>query len=394
MGMSRRIWGIFIVFGNAFIVFYLFKLFQTTISPTFLTSIGALRPNTASATINASAPSSLSAIGSGYKGSHNDTAVIRLPGSEYTRALIVPYTSKDSIAWVDKVSSKFDLKLYQVDNPSATLHPPTNKGHEVMVYLTYIIDNYDDLPDILIFTHAHRNAWHNPELLGFDAVEMVNRLNSERVMRLGYMNLRCAWDPGCPEWLHPYDEVELIGKQEQKVLAKVWPELFPFDTLPKALGQPCCAQFALSKERVLSIPPGRFVFFRDWLLRTPLTDYYSGRIWEFVWQYVFTGQSVVCPPEHACYCDGYGVCFGGEKPYAEFQNLQKQVKDYNAELDAILRDDRHSESKGNGSYAQPGLVRTVYLKERIMALNSEIDKRRSDALERGQVPENRAKEAV
>ena len=320
--------------------------------------------------------------------------------TNYTRILVVPQTSKDSTAWIDEKLLNIEVALYHVDDPTATPQPPLNKGHEVMVYLTYIIDHYHDLPDIIIFLHAHRQAWHNTDLLGFDAVEMVNRLSAERVTRQGYMNLRCGWDPGCPEWLHPYDDALLIGKQEQVLLAKVWPELFPLDPLPEILAQPCCAQFAVSRERVLSIPQERFVFYRDWVLRTPLTDYYSGRVWEFIWQYVFTGRGVFCPPEHACYCDGYGVCFGGETAYKEFFEMRKTKQKYSSELDSLLKNQSLGQEEGmtsdtaaNNNMEGTGLEREHFLRDRIEALNKELTERRLDALEKGSNAANRALEA-
>jgi hypothetical protein len=39
-------------------------------------------------------------------------------------------------------------------------------------------------------------------LLGLDAAQMIKRLNHERVARMGYMNVRCHHDPGCPDWIH------------------------------------------------------------------------------------------------------------------------------------------------------------------------------------------------
>lgn len=58
---------------------------------------------------------------------------------------------------------------------------------EVMVYLSYIIENYDKLADVNIFMHAHRLAWHNNELLDHDAVQVIARLSAERVQREGYV---------------------------------------------------------------------------------------------------------------------------------------------------------------------------------------------------------------
>ena len=329
----------------------------------------------------------------------DNSGKVKLLKGNYTRVLVVPHKSNDSITWINDHIVNMDFALYMVDSLSASLHPPTNKGHEVMVYLSYIIEHYEQLPDILIFMHAHRHAWHNSDLLGFDAVEMVQRLNSERVIRHGYMNLRCAWDPGCPEWLHPHQSGELLTKQEQGLLARSWGELFPLDPLPTVLGQACCAQFAVSKEKVLSIPRQRFIFYRDWLLRTTLTDYYSGRIWEFTWQYVFTGYKTYCPAEYACYCDGFGVCFGGQAQYAEFIALRQSKNKYTAELETLIRQpnieskmEQGKETDGDTTLEALRLGEEVVLRDQIEMLEKELINRRLKALERGKDSRNQAAE--
>ncbi|MCJ1380386.1 hypothetical protein MMC17_003489 [Xylographa soralifera] len=331
----------------------------------------------------------------------DDTSIERFSEGAYTRVLVVPHTSKDSVTWIDGRLLDVSLALYVVDDLTAPLHPPRNKGHEVMVYLTYIIDHYEQLPNILIFMHAHRHAWHNSDLLGFDAAEMITRLNSDRVIRHGYMNLRCAWDPGCPEWLHPHETGELLTKQEQGLLAGSWNELFPLDPLPTVLGQACCAQFAVSRQKVLSIPRQRFVFYRDWLLRTPLTDYFSGRIWEFVWQYVFTGYQTYCPAEHACYCDGFGVCFGGKVQYGEFLTLRQSKNNYTKELETLRKQQQTALEAGDGVGSDGNVALGVLipgeeavLKGRIEMLEKELSNRRLDALERGKDLRNREAEVA
>ena len=330
-----------------------------------------------------------------------ETGIRGFSDGTYRRVLVVPHTSKDSITWIDDRLLDVSLALYVVDDLTAPKHPPKNKGHEVMVYLTYIIDHYEQLPEIIIFMHAHRHAWHNSDLLGFDAVEMIQRLNSERVIRHGYMNLRCAWDPGCPEWLHPSETGDLLSKQEQGLLAGSWSELFPLDPLPTVLGQACCAQFAVSREKVLSIPRRRFVFYRDWLLRTPLTDYFSGRIWEFVWQYVFTGYETYCPAEHACYCEGFGVCFGGKVQYGEFLALRQSKNNYTKELERLRKQQQTAlevaegvGSDGNVILGVSTLGEEAVLKGRIEILEKELSNRRLDALERGKDARNREAEVA
>lgn len=233
-------------------------------------------------------------------------------GSRFTRTIVTACLDTKEIAWMHEELLSIDLSIYIANDLTAYLHPPKNKGHEVMTYLTYIIDHYANLPDIVIFMHGHRWTRHNNEALDYDAAKMIKRLNSSYVVKQGYVNMRCDWSPGCPEWLHPSNKQETLMKQEEAVLAKCWNELFPLDPLPPFLAQACCAQFSVSKERILSIPLSRFLFYRDWMLATPLSDYISGRIWEYSWQFVFTGQHFYCPAQHLCYCDGFGICFGEE----------------------------------------------------------------------------------
>ena len=317
--------------------------------------------------------------------------------SNYSRVMVVPRMKDEDITWITDELPDLNTSVYVANDASAPLHPPRNKGHEVMIYLTYIIDHYDNLPDIVLFMHSHRWTHHNNEFLGHDAVEMIYRLRSWHVIRKGYMNMRCHWSPGCPEWLHPVSKQELLGKQEETMLSKCWSELFPLEPIPAFLAQPCCAQFALSKERLLAIPLSRFVFYRDWMLRTPLSDYISGRIWEYTWQYVFTSQSADCPTEYSCYCDGFGVCFGGEAPYQAFLELRDAKIKYEVELEQWRSEGKIFEEAAQTEKVTwrqaPDRARYTFLNERIKALSKEMNARKQKAVERGHVSGFRAEGA-
>jgi hypothetical protein len=309
-------------------------------------------------------------------------------GQPYTRTIVIPHKATEDVSWITEIfppSGDVKSAIYTVDDPSAPLHPPKNKGHEGMVYLTYIIDNYESLPDISIFLHAHRQAWHTNELLSNDAVQLISRLSLERVIREGYMNLRCHWEPGCPAWMHPGSVEEDINKMEQTSLARAWKDLFPGDEIPKVLAQPCCAQFAISKERIQNLKKGQYIFYRDWLLSTELSDAVAGRVWEYLWGYLFTGKSVLCPKEHVCYCDGFGVCFGGEEQYDAFwkkmwgkRELEDKLKTWKTNGDKINAPDSGMSKLVEGSIAD---------------LQAQIDGELAAAKERGNNFENRAKEA-
>ncbi|RAH66212.1 DUF3431 domain-containing protein [Aspergillus aculeatinus CBS 121060] len=325
--------------------------------------------------------------------------VPKAPGATYSKILVVPQADGEDTTWIEFELPDWQSAVYVVNDPSAPLHPPKNKGHEVMVYLSYIIEHYENLPDIIAFMHSHQFAWHNDDLFNGDASELLRRLNPAWVIRQGYVNLRCTWSPGCPDWLHPGTLVEDQTKQEEVMLARAWGEIFPDDPIPEVLSQPCCAQFAVSRERILAIPRARFVYFRDWMLRTELSDYISGRIWEYLWQVVFTGENVVCVKEHICYCDGFGICFGGEDEYNDFRDhntakseLEEALQGWSVRADLIelTRMHGHLGEESQLDFPEPG--KDITLEEQLELEETLILELFVNATDRGQDPRARAAE--
>lgn len=50
--------------------------------------------------------------------------------------IVVAALQKDDVSWIESVDPAYKIWKYEVDNPSAELVIPMNKGHEAMVYLT------------------------------------------------------------------------------------------------------------------------------------------------------------------------------------------------------------------------------------------------------------------
>lgn len=308
----------------------------------------------------------------------------------------------ENTTWLDQamLSPEIQTYIYGIDDPKAELKAPRNKGREAMVYLTYIIDHYKTLPDVSIFLHAHQMAWHNNELLNHDATEMIKRLSSERVTREGYMNLRCHWKPGCPEWIRPGAILPDKDRPEEGPMADAWATLFPDDPTPLAIGSACCAQFAVSRERILAIPLERFKHFRKWLLNTTLPDQVSGRVFEYLWAKIFTDQSTFCPDQRVCYCDGYGVCFEDETEFDYWFELKYKRSQLYKQLDQwhytaqLIENDK----KGGGALKGKEIVippgdEDLRLNREINALNEELEARRLEALKKGVDPAVRARVA-
>jgi hypothetical protein len=316
----------------------------------------------------------------------------------YTRMIVVPKMKEEDTSWLHDEFPHTNKAIYVVDDRKAPLHPPKNKGNEAMVYLTYIIDHYDNLADVNIFIHAHRWTWHNNELFNSDTAMSIRHLSDDRVAREGYMNLRCMFYPGCPAWLRLNAKEETEEKKEELFVAQAWKDLFPNDSMPEILGQPCCSQFAVSADRIRAIPLNEYKRLRNWLLKTKLRNSMSGRVFEYLWHYLWTGKNVLCPAMHECYCDGFGACFKNEDEFQQWFKVRFEVKQDEWQMNAWrVAEDRYDE------YMQRGNLKAAALIERppegkLMELQLSIDERwfmldegRETALKNGLDPEWRAR---
>ncbi|KAK7545269.1 hypothetical protein IWX49DRAFT_433048 [Phyllosticta citricarpa] len=308
-------------------------------------------------------------------------------GYNYSGVLVAARTKRENVDWMAHELPGLPTAIYVVDEPhEGDLTVPMNKGHEAMAYLTYIIDHYDSLPDIVFFFHAQQFAWHNNPLLNGDSAETIKRMSLDRVSRFGYMNSRCHIEPGCPDWIHldrPYVDVQNIKKfGELAFTTQVWRQLWPGHKPPTALSQPCCAQFAVSKERILENPREVYIHLRKWLMETELADYNSGRVFEYLWQYIFMRESQYCPEEHSCYCDGYGICFGSAEQYRQFWFVRGE-REY---LVKKLTSMKMIQFRGDAAMVKE-------TEHQITQLRVEEQRQLQEAWKRGEDPDMRALEA-
>ncbi|KAI5363685.1 hypothetical protein Slin14017_G056490 [Septoria linicola] len=312
-----------------------------------------------------------------HEGNHSSSADATRPASSITTHLGLPPHHEQSIqsvtsspkavlvistieesdnSWINdelgellRPDGDFSAKIYVNNNLTAPLHTPANKGHEAMTYLTYIIENYHELPPVSAFLHDHPEAWHNNILLDMSTSEMIGNLRLDKVEQDGYFNLRCHWNPGCPEHLYPFATEYDAYKSEELLIKTAWMQVFEVEEeqVPKVLGQACCSQFAVTADRIRSLPLEKYVHFRNWLLESKLTDYVSGRVFEYFWQYMLNGTPVFCPDPRICYCEGYGICFEKPEDYDSWFELGKQLRRLEDQLKSwnLWQDDKNVEKR-------------------------------------------------
>lgn len=308
-----------------------------------------------------------------------------VPGYEYSKGIIVASVKKENTSWVADRLPDFARYIYVNDDPEAEFTVPKNHGNELMAYLTFIIDHYDKLPEIMFFVHAHERTFHNPAIFDYSTPNQIKAINLDRVVREGYMNINCGdWDTGkCPAYIRPSDQEPGIAHLH------AFRELFPEYHMPQILGAACCSQFAVTKERMLQIPLEKWNRYRDWLLKTEEGD--PGYIWEYVWQFLLKGELVHCPAAQVCYCDGYHICFGGHHPFEDYMALERSKETMIGNARALDKQEEEAKEAGR-TLSQYDVERRVRMRDMIKDLDEEIARRREAAWERGKDPELRAME--
>lgn len=243
-------------------------------------------------------------------------ASVAMPKIEHGSSLISPTSTKaiiaasmrgDNTTWIEEHFPDWHPSIFVMDDANATLTVTRNGGHEASAYLTFIINNYYSLPDYMVFLHARRYQWHNDDVM-YDHVPVLKALRLSYVGEVGYHNLRCNGDPGCPVEVRPNPGGEDGIYDWAAAYGDAWEQLWPGVPMPLEIGAPCCAQFAVSRTQVLQRTVRDYERVRQWLWTTHIESYKSGRIMEYTWHIMFGQDAVACPSAQTCYCAAFGAC--------------------------------------------------------------------------------------
>ena len=215
------------------------------------------------------------------------------PHPHISKSLVIAATKSSNLTWLSPAlqNSYWETKIYTTDDPTAPLTVPINKGNEAMVFLTYIIDHYQNLPDVIFFHHDHAQAWHQL----FSSSYELSRLNPKSVLRNGYVSPRCL--PGCENVIELPGDVaplaDLKGAARDVQISSVLRAFLPGGKVPLKIAAPCCAQFAVSGEAVRRRGLELWVGLRKWLMETNLDSMSSGRVLEYTWHLWFGMEPVL-----------------------------------------------------------------------------------------------------
>ena len=168
--------------------------------------------------------------------------------------------------------------IYDKETPSNPYNIPINKGNEASVYLKYIMDHYDSLPEYVFFIHDEEFAWHHSGSIfdRFDEAvssgELYYNINDNAIMEESYV-ISEVHGAFCHfaflAWYNAYIDPYI-----------------PFASLPKhdfTKGHRASAQFLVHRDRIRRLPRDFYQNLYEWIITTTMESQVSGRFFEWTW---------------------------------------------------------------------------------------------------------------
>ena len=162
-----------------------------------------------------------------------------------------------------------------------------NKCKEVSSYLSYIINNYDNLPEFIAFIHGHFTSYHQTDNI-LNLLKDIKYIDFESLNRRDWRNI--FHDDVLNE--EPKGELREVQLYNWNFVKENYPDMGLNLPIPKKLICTACAQFVLSRKTILNNPLSEYLKLWDWMNRTNLDDYISSRVFEHLWHYILTHKEI------------------------------------------------------------------------------------------------------
>lgn len=188
--------------------------------------------------------------------------------------------------------SKFcdvEVFVYDKENPANPYNVPLNKGSEASVYLKFIVDHYEQLPEYTFFIHDAEYSWHHDGSIVdkyYEAIESnnqyVNVNNHSCIMHKDSIP-KCQYEK-LLEWYCEYIE-----------------KYIPIECVPNNKdgfvdGHIGCAQFLVHRDLILNFPKSMYQDIYNWIIEEDVVlpkececnqSIISGNFLEWTWHILF-----------------------------------------------------------------------------------------------------------
>lgn len=190
-----------------------------------------------------------------------------------------------NVDFIYKIKDNVNIMIYDKCNPTNPYNVPFNKGDEASVYLKYIIDNYDNLPEYTFFMHDDEYAWHH-------SGSIVDKYYEAKNSGLKYYNVN---DRALMSKNNINERHTKILLEQYKIFVEKY---IPLESIPDRdnITYRGGAQFLVHKDIILLLPKQFYTDIYRWIETTeiprenvstaimPRHGYFLEWTWHIYWQ--------------------------------------------------------------------------------------------------------------
>lgn len=200
-----------------------------------------------------------------------------------TKLIILTHCNDNSnINWIS-MYFPFPLATY-----SKGVDVPTH-GEEASTFLKFIIDNYDNLPQSIVFLHGQKDAWYH--IFYYTSKIIYKSLEEPNFgEKYPYVNFNIV----------DYDDRILGINPAMNLLAEVWDKNFRSyfkKDCPKYVRHLCCSQFIVQRYAIEKIPLETFKKWYELSINENYDSILIARVFEYIWHMIFGLPDVVKPSQ-------------------------------------------------------------------------------------------------
>lgn len=225
-----------------------------------------------------------------------DTSAPVQTNTSVVRQHVVVAKYDEDVSWLSRLPANLDIVVYQSLDPHAP-HFVENVGNEASKYLSFIVDNYDSLPETVVFVQAGEMDWHDP----VSKEITLHRWSWGHAKEKGGLAFLptaapCLIEDTSPglQHLSKDQEAEAIPSQEvcpmvvehvprqMDTLRSVWPSIFEAELgpMPSRWFTRCCAQFEVTRDAIRQHPQEFYRQLLDWTMQHDRDLASEGQVFE------------------------------------------------------------------------------------------------------------------
>jgi hypothetical protein len=223
----------------------------------------------------------------------------------------------ENVSWMKKLEPTWQNEFVTVESMYLHLHAKAHRpdrGRIASAYLTWIIENYNHLPETVVFLPS--SDPFDKSISGLHStISLYNSISSLQtpfVQSSGFANLHCPTSKSrttCNNKVLNSEKPSYELRTLETQIVDVWKECFGEGIqTPARIASVLGSEFVVSREQMKKRSVEEYLKLWSWLNSTVMDDDSAGLVFEYIWHVVFGKDAIFCPEQAKCECDLHGRC--------------------------------------------------------------------------------------